>query len=65
MSKVFKNISKEQTQVRANQKPFLVAEEDPGRLKQNTKNTNKILNCEDVCHSQCQNSADHKHEIQD
>ena len=27
--------------MRANQKPFLVAEEGPRRLKQNTKNTNK------------------------
>ena len=29
--------------MKANQKPFLVAEEGPRRLKENTKNTNKKL----------------------
>ena len=43
MIKVFKNLYKEQTQVRASQKPFLVAQEGPRRLKQNTKNANKNL----------------------
>ena len=53
--------------MRANQKPLLVAEEGTRRLKQNTKNINEtcFLNCEDVCHSQCQNSAGDKHQIQD
>ena len=32
--------------MRANQKPFLVAEESPRRLKQSTKNTNKDLYAE-------------------
>ena len=51
----------------ANQKPFLVAEEGPRRLKQNTKNTKNtcILKCGDVYHSQCQSCADHKHHITD
>ena len=38
-----KNIYKEEKQVRAKQKPFLVPEAGPRRLKQNTKNTNKNL----------------------
>ena len=51
----------------ANEKPFLVAEEGPRRLKQSTKNTKNtcILNKRDVCHILCQNCADHKHQIQD
>ena len=65
--KVFFNKIKEQAQVWVSRKLYLVAEEGPRRLKQDTKNTNNtcILNCGNVCHIQCQNYADHKHQIKD
>ena len=65
--KVFFNKHKEQAEVWVLHKPFLVAEEGPRRLKQNTKNTKntRILNCGNVCHVQWEQCADHKHQIKD
>ena len=51
----------------AKQKPFPVAVEGSRRLKQNTKNTQntRMLTSGDVCHIQCLNCAEHKHQIKD
>ena len=60
--KLFSNTNKEQAQVRVSRKLFLVSDQGPRRLKHNIKN-NCILNCGNVCKLQCQNGADHKHQI--